>query len=202
MTNTQKPRAWDAAALYVAILIGGAAAIWTVVHAVQRIIQIAANRDVPITASFADTPGTLPIGPGGADVAVVPDQVTFLASDMPAITIASLLLAEIVYALAVLITVTCVCLVIRNLTTGRAFERSTIGLVGTATLTVAFGWLLTWLFRTMGANGGTSALGGERGANTAFLIDPVMIFAIASLGALTVAFQAGGRLQKETEGLV
>ena len=202
MSTTLKPNRSDSAALYVAIAFGVGAAVWTIIHAIERIAVIVTNRDVPITASFVDTPATLPIGPGGADVPVVVEQVVFQTSGMPGITIASLLLAEIVFALAVLVTITCVCLVIRNLIRGRAFDRSTVGLVGTATLTVAIGWVLTSLFTTMAANGGTSALSGGAADNTLMQVDPVFLFGIGSLGALTVAFQAGARLQKDTEGLV
>ncbi len=202
MTDTLKPSPWDRTALLASILFGAVAAIWTIVHAVLRIIAIAPNRDVPVTASFADTAATLPLGPDGAPVSVIAQQVVIFVSDMPAITLVSLILAEIVYALTVVITIVCVCLVTRNLIAGRAFARSTVGLVGTATLTVAFGWVLTWLFTTMGANGGASALSHRTIDNTSFSIDPVMLFAIASLGALAFAFTAGGRLQRETEGLV
>lgn len=202
MTSMLKPNKWDRGALYASIVFGVIAAGWTVVHAVLRIIQIAPNRDVPVTASYTDTPLTLPVGPDGAQVPAVAQQVVIYVSDMPAITVASLIIAEIVYALAVVGTIACVCLVIRNLIAGRAFTKSTVALVGTATLTVAFGWVFTWLFRTMGANGGASALSDKTIFNSTTGADPVILFAIASLGALAFAFTAGGRLQRETEGLV
>ena len=200
--TTLKPKPWDATALWIAIGFGAVAVVWTAVHAVQRIAQIVPNRDVPFTASFADTPVTLPFGVGGAEVPATVERVVLQVSDLPAITLVALIIAEIIYALAVIITVACVCLVIRNLIIGKAFDRSTIRLVGIATLTVAFGWVLTWLFTTMGANGGTAALSGRTIDNTNAGFDPLLLFGIASLGALTVAFQAGGRLQRDTEGLV
>jgi hypothetical protein len=202
MSTTPVPSKWDASALWVAIALGAGAALWSVVNAVTRILEIAPNRDVPVTAAFADSTATMQVVAGGAEVEVVPTQVTMLVSDMPAITLWSLILAEVVYALAVVAVVVLVCLVIRNLVRGRAFSASTVGFVGTATLVVGIGWILTWLFRTMGANGGAAALAGERSDNTAFVIEPVTMFAIASLGALTAAFQIGHKLQREQEGLV
>jgi len=202
MSSTPVPSRNDTAALWVAILLGAGAAVYTVVQAVLRIVEIASNRDVPVTAAFADSVATMPIGPGGADIEVVPAQVVLSVSDMPPVTLWSLILAEVVYALGVVAVIALVCLVIRNLIRGQAFASSTVGYVGTATVVVGVAWILTWLFRTMGANGGAAALAGEYPENTAFTIEPVVLFAIASLGALTAAFQIGHKLQREQEGLV
>lgn len=202
MSSASSLSKWDDAALKFGIVMGAAAAIWTVVQAVQRIIQIAPNRDVPVTASFADSTATMPVGPGGAEVEVIPTQVVLSVSDMPGITLWSLILAEVVYALAVVTVIALVCLVIRNVVRGKAFAPQTVGYIGTATIVVGVGWILTWLFRTMGANGGAAALAGESPVNTAFGIEPVVIFAIASMGVLAAAFQIGGKLQRENEGLV
>lgn len=202
MSSTPVPSKNDAAALWVAIVLGAAAVIYTVVQAVLRIIEIAPNRDVPVTAAFTDTPTTMPIGPGGAEVDVVAEQVVLRVSDMPPVTLWSLILAEVVSAVAVVAVVALVCLVIRNLIRGQAFAASTVAYVGTATIVVGVGWILTWLFTTMGANGGAAALAGESPANTTFTIEPIIVFAIASMGALTAAFQIGHKLQLENEGLV
>lgn len=197
-----RPGSWDRAALSTAIVIGAGVTIFTLVSAVMRVIEVLRNVDVPVTAAFADTPATLPIGPGGAPVEIVASEVIIRVSGMPPITLVSLVLAEVVSALAIVVTVVAVCFVIRNIIRGQAFGRANVGLVGIATLAIAFGWLLTWLFSTMGANGAATALAGEAGANSAFEFVPVQIFAIAALGALSSAFVIGNRLQTETEGLV
>ncbi len=202
MTSTLQPKPADRVALIVTIALGAAAAIVTLVQAIARIIEIVPNRDVPVLASFADTPATLPIGPGGADVTVVPEQVLISASDMAPITVFSLIAAEVIYAVAVIAAVVCVSLAIRNIIRGRAFSAANVGLVGTLTFVVAFGWILTWLFRTMGANGAAAALAGEYPENTALPMELVVPFAIGALGALSAAFVAGHRLQRDTEGLV
>jgi hypothetical protein len=202
MSSVPTPSKSDSAALWLTILLGAGAAAFTLVRAVLRILEIVPNRDVPVPASFADTPATMPIGPGGAEVEVGAERVVLSVSDMPPITLWSLILAEAVYAVVAVTTIVLIALVIRNLVRGRAFSANTVGLIGTATLVVGVGWVLTWLFTTMGANGGASALAGERGLNTNPPIDPIVIFAIASMGALTAAFQIGHKLQRETEGLV
>lgn len=202
MSSASSLSKWDDAALKFGIVMGAAAAIWTIVQAVQRIIRIAPNRDVPVTAAFADSTATMPVGPGGTEVEVIPTQVVLSVSDMPGITLWSLILAEVVYALAVVTVIALVCVVIRNVVRGKAFAPQTVGYIGASTIVVGVGWILTWLFRTMGANGGAAALAGESPVNTAFGIEPVVIFAIASMGVLAAAFQIGGKLQRENEGLV
>lgn len=53
-----------------------------------------------------------------------------------------------------------------------------------------------------GSNGAASARADQSGANTPAHVDFLVIFAIASLGALSTAFIKGNRLQKDTEGLI
>lgn len=202
MSEVPVPPKRDVAALWIGILFGVGAGVLTIVQAVLRIIQIAPNRDVPVTAAFRDVPATMPIGPDGSKVEVVADQVVLRVSDMPPITLWSLILAEVVYALAVVVTIALVCLVIRNIIRGRTFSPSTVGYVGTATLVVGVGWVLTWLFRTMGANGGARTLADATPQNSQLPIEPVVLFAIVSMGALAAAFQIGSKLQREHEGLV
>jgi hypothetical protein len=203
MSSTPVPPKHDVAALWFAIAIGAFAAIWTVVQAVQRILEIVPNRDVPVTAAFADTTATMPIGPGGAEVEVVAEQVVLRVSDMPPVTLWSLILAEVAYAVVVVVTVALVCLTMRNLTRGQAFAKSTVAYVGTLTLVIAVGWVVVWMFRTMGANGGAAALAGDDDPlNTPFGFEPIVFFAVASLGALAAAFTIGHKLQRDAEGLV
>lgn len=202
MDAAPTPSRSDRAALWLTIVLGAAAGVYTVVRAALRIAEIAPNHDVPVTASFADTAATMPIGPGGTDVPVVAQEVVLRVSGMPPVTLWSLILAEVVYAAAVVVLIVCLSLVIRNIARGRAFSARTVGLVGVVTLDVGIGFVLTWLFRTMSANGGASALAGARPLNTAFPIDPLLIFAIAAMGALTAAFQIGHKLQRDAEGLV
>ena len=196
-----KPRATDRAALGLTVVIGAGVTVWTVVQAVISLAAIIPNRNVPVTASFADTPATLPLGPGGAAVEVVTQQAVIEVSGLIPIVYVSLILAEVVYALTVIVAILCACLVIRNLIRGRAFVLANLGLVGVATIAVGLGFILTWLFSTMGANGAVASLGGDY-ENSGSGIDPLVIFGLAALGALTAAFQVGTRLQKETEGLV
>lgn len=203
MTEAPTPSKSDTTTLWLTMILGTGAAVLALVQAITRIVEIAPNRDVPVTAAFADTPATMPIGPGGADVQVVAQEVVVLVSDMPAITLASLILAEAVYALAVVATVVLVCLVIRNIIRGQSFASRTVRYVGAVTVVVGIGWALTLLFRTMGANGGAAVLAETTDpVNTAFEIEFVVLFAIVSMGALTAAFQIGHKLQRDAAGLV
>ncbi len=190
---------YDRSALILAIVIGVGVVGYTLFDAVSRIVVILGNTAVPVTAAF-DTTATLPVGDDQA-IEVIASQVVVHASGMAAITVASLVLAEVVYAVAVAVTVVFACLVIRNIIRGEAFSSANVGLFGASTFVIGIGWVLTWLFSTMGANGALAALGAG-GANTMFAIEPVMVFAIAALGGLSTAFVVGNRLQRETEGLV
>lgn len=196
------PSTADKTSLGITIVLGAVAAGWTVVHAILRIVEIAPNRDVPVTASLADNAGSAPIGPGGSAVDIVIHQGTFLVSDMPGITLISLLLAEIISALAVVGVVVCVCLLCAELMKGRAFSRRSLLAVGWGTFIALGGWLGTWLFSTMGANGGVAAISDHDASAATTQIDLTTPFALAALGALALAFQLGNRLQRETEGLV
>lgn len=198
--STPVPSRTDRGALVLAIILGIGVTGYTLIDAVMRIVVIAGNTAVPVVAAFDQT-ASLPVLPDGGALDVVASQVTVFASDMAGVTVGSLILAEVVYAVAVTLTVICACLVIRNIIRGEAFSRANVGLVGTATFAVAFGWVLNWLFTTMGANGALAALGAPH-ANAPFAIEPVMIFVIAALGGLSTAFVVGHRLQNETEGLV
>jgi hypothetical protein len=190
----------DRAALIIAIIIGVGVVGYSLIDAITRIVVIVGNTNVPVTAAF-DTAATLPLGPDGSAIDVIASQAVVYASDMAGITVVSLVLAEIVYAIAVSVTVLCASFALRNIIRGRAFSTANVGLIGVATLTVAFGWMLNWLFTTMGANGALAALGAP-GANAPFAVEPVMIFAIAALGGLSTAFVVGHRLENETKGLV
>jgi len=56
---------------------------------------------------------------------------------------------------------------------------------------------------TMGTDRAAAVLSASTDpANTAFVIEPVVLFAIASMGVLTAAFQIGHKLQRDAEGLV
>ncbi|MDO7882680.1 hypothetical protein [Antiquaquibacter soli] len=198
--STPLPSRSDRGALILAIVLGIGVVGYTLFEAVIRSILILGNTNVPVVAAFDDM-ASLAVLPDGGSLDVVASQAIVSASGMDPVTVTSLLLAEIISALAVSITVVCTCLVLRNIIRGEAFGRANVVLVGTATFAVAGGWVLNWLFTTMGANGALAALGAPT-ANVPFPVEPVTVFAIAALGGLSTAFVIGHRLQNETEGLV
>jgi hypothetical protein len=200
-TTNRMPSAWDRGALWATILIGVVAAGWTLVAAVLRIIEIAPNRDVPVPASFADTESTLPLGDDGGAVTVIVDRVTVFASDMAPITVFSLIASVVIGAIATVVVIGAVCILTREIIRGRAFSTRSVGAVGVAVITALIGWIGHWLFSTMGTNGALAALDAFE-ASTQTPVGPTFIFGIAALGALSAAWVIGGRIQRETEGLV
>lgn len=201
-TPTHRPNAVDRAALLLTMLIALGAAGYGVVGAVIRIAAISTNRDVPVVASFMETPATLPIGPGGADVEVAAREVVLRVSDLPAITLGSLMLAEVATALTIVLAAVLAALIVRNVIRGRAFATANVALVGSLTLLLPLGLGANRLFSTMGANGAAAALADSPPVNTAFALDPMVFLGIAALGTIAAAFQIGNRIQRETEGLV
>lgn len=200
-TTGRTPSAWDRGALWATILFGVVAAGWTLVTAVLRVVEIVPNRDVPVAASFADTEALLPVRDGGGTITAIADRVTVFASDMAPITVFSLIAATVVGALATIVVIGAMCILTREIIRGRAFSALAVGAVGTGVLTAVIGWVVHWLFSTMGTNGALAALDAFD-PSTQAPAAPTLIFGIAALGALSAAWVIGGRIQRETEGLV
>ena len=200
-TQDRTPSNSDRGALWATILVGVAAAGWMLVTAMLRIIEIVPNRDVPVSASFADTESALPVGDDGGTIAVVADRVTVFASDMAPITVFSLIAATVISAIATVVVIGAVCVLAREIIRGRAFSRRGVGAVGVAVLAAPIGWILHWLFSTMGTNGALAALGAFE-ASTPTQITPTTLFAFFALVTLSASWVIGGRIQRETEGLV
>ena len=200
-TTTRTPSAWDRGALWGTILIGVVAAGWTLVTAVLRIIEIAPNRDVPVPASFADTETGLAVGDDGGTITVIADRVTVFANDMAPITVFSLIAATVIGAIATVVVIGAVCILTREIIRGQSFSTRAVGAVGIAVITALIGWIGHWLFSTMGTNGALAALDAFE-ASTQTPVGPTFLFGVAPLGALSAAWVIGGRIQRETEGLV
>ena len=199
--TTRTLSTWDRSALWGTILIGIVAAGWTFATAVWRIIEIAPNREVPVVVHFADTEAALPVGPDGTLITVLADQVTVRVSDINALSHALLMVGTAIGAITVITVIGCTVLLCRELIAGRAFSPRAVGAVGVGVLGGLIGGVVAWFFSNMGVNGALAALGAFEASTTA-PIEPTLIFAIAALGSVTAAFTIGGRIQRETEGLV
>ena len=192
----------DRIGLVIMIVLGGAAAIWASYAAVSRIIEVLTASAVPVLAPFIGEPAQLPIGPGGDLVAVDVEEAVVYASDLAPATHFALVAAPIVSLIATLIVIACIAMFCRNLLKGVAFSRANTRLVLTTSVTIVVGWAIASLFTTMGVNGAFAALSDHEYDNVIFTTDFTPAIVALVLSAVGLAFQAGERMQRDTEGLI
>lgn len=192
----------DRLALYLTIGSGATVAIFTVILFIARTVEILTNHNVPVLASFMGTTAKLPLGPNGALMPVEIEQGSIEVSGMPAITIVALILAAATTALSSCALIICFCLFCRNILAGRAFGRSNNRLILAAAIAVTVGWGLGAIFTTLGVNGAFATLSNNSYANFSLELPFTPLLVVFALGVIGVAFQMGGKLQRETEGLV
>lgn len=200
--TTARPTRSDRVDLWTVIVLAAIVAVVTVVHAVTRIAAVLPNTGVEVLAPFFDTRAALPIGPNGSLVDVSVDQAVLTVSGMPAIVVTSLVLAVVIETLTTLTLVACGLWLCRNLMAGRAFTRTNTRLLITSSMVLVLGTAVGMLFETMGINGAFATLSEKTYDNAVGFVDFVPYFAASGLAVIALAFKAGERLQRETEGLV
>ncbi len=200
--RTTRPTRSDRADLWTVIIVGVMVAVFALGNAVVRIASVVPNTNVEVLAPFFDTVTALPLGLDGAMVDVRVDSAWLTVSDLPVIVVVSLIATVLVDLAMTLVIVASAMLLCRNLMAGNAFSRTNTRLVFTVSITLIVGTTLSNLFTTMGTNGAFATLsqGSYDGAVATGNIVPY--FAAIALGAVALAFKAGERLQRETEGLV
>ena len=201
-TTLSSPSRSDRISLIATIVIGIVAAGYILVLLVLRLIEVLPNREVPVLVPFVEMPTRLPIGPDGADIAANVEQATVSVSGMPTITVVSLAIAAIVTAASAIAIIAIVCIFCRRLIRGEAFSARNTRLIMATSFTLIGGWFLGTLFTNMGVNGAFSHLSDYGYDGATFTADWVPAVAAIAIGAVGIAFQAGQRLQRETEGLV
>lgn len=193
----------DAASMAVFMLIGAAFAVWTVVAAVPRIIEVLANQDVRVFAEFAGTMADAPIGPDGAPVAVELDTAYLVAPELPVASVGALVIEQLVIVASVVTVVTCLLLLTWNVLHGRMFCRTNTRLVATAGIVAFFGVALAPFFGNMGANGAFAWISDRTFDNVILAADFAQLVTVAFIAALAATtFTVGDRLRRDTEGLV
>lgn len=206
MDSSQKDRTLstpDAVSLGVFMVAGVAIAAWSIVAAVLRIIDVLPGRDVPVLAVFHDTPALAPIGPGGADAAVILEQAWITASELPVASVWALVIQQIVQAGTITTVVACLLLLVRGILRGTVFSRRNTTLVTVAGLTALIGFALVPFFGNMGANGAFAAISEHTFDNVIMSSDLMPFIVIAFVAALgSTVFTVGDRLQRDTAGLI
>lgn len=194
----------DRTDLWTTIVFAAIAAVVTVVVTVIRLLDLFAVDGIAATARVDGVQAGLPIGPGGASVTGRIHELSFTAADIPALSAGSYAAAIIITGLTYLVVIACILRFCLNLMLGQAFTRQNTRLITAAAIIILAGTALTAFCNTMGANGAFASLGDgavepQTGTTTEYW---VAMFACVALGAVAVAFRAGERMQRDTDGLV
>ncbi|WP_157421739.1 hypothetical protein [Agromyces sp. Leaf222] len=202
-TQQYRPSRGDLAGMWAFLGAGAVIAVWAVIAAVQRIVEVLPNRDVQVPAEFAGTVAEAPIGPDGAPLPVVLDRASITAESLPTLSLASLVIEQVVAATTVVVVVTCLVLLSWSVMRGRVFSRRNTRLVTVAGFTGLLGYAAVPFFANMAANGAFAQVSERSFDNVVMAVDLVPLLLIAFIAALaTVVFSIGDRMRRDTEGLV
>lgn len=194
------------------ILYGVAALIVVGIATTMRIVQTVRDGGIAWSIPIDEQPISATSDSGAISVDGIAQQALVLATDVDPVSVAAIIGAIALSALAALVIIAAVMVVAANFLGGRFFVR------GNARAFDAIGWTLAVvpfvvvILETMGRNGVTAALGlgdGEPVHPIEFWSILPLFAAGVSVGLIAVAFRRGihlqnekAALQKETEGLV
>lgn len=190
------------------MIFGAIAAVAVIVIAINDIAGMFSLQGFVVTARFPGVDAALPAPvSAGTEPLVLDASITearFLAPDIPLLSAAGFVAAVVFLTLTYIVVIACVLGVSRNLIRGRAFASSNSRYIFTASITLFVGTLLAYMGTTFGINGAFASvgyLGNASQANMPASYWPSLFLAIA-LSVIAIAFRAGERLQRDTEGLV
>ena len=193
----------DTVALIAFMVSGAVIAVWTAVTAVARMIEVLPGQDVPVTAVFDGTPAQAPLGPDGAAVTVELTTARIIAPELPAASVAALVIEQVVLLATVLLVVAALLALTANIVRGTIFSRTNTALVTTAGVTGVLGFCAVPFFANMGANGAFARISNRTFDNVVMSVDLFPLLLLGFIAALaSTVFTVGARLQRETVGLV
>ncbi|SFR84406.1 hypothetical protein SAMN05428970_2988 [Agromyces sp. CF514] len=202
-TQQYRPSRADLVGMGAFLVAGTVIAVWAVVAAVLRIIEVLPNRDVQVPAEFVGTVAEAPIGPDGASLPVVLDRAAVTADSLPALSLASLVIEQAIAATTVVVVVACLVALSWSVMRGRVFSRRNTRLVTIAGFTGLLGYAAVPFFGNMAANGAFAVVSERTFDNVVMSVDLAPYLLLAFVAALaTVVFSIGDRLRRDTEGLV
>jgi hypothetical protein len=182
---------------------GAVIAVWVVVNAVRRVLEVIPNRDVPVTAVFDGTPAQAPLGPDGAAVTVELATARLIAPELPVASVIALVIEQIALVATVLVVVGALLWLTKNIVRGTIFSRTNTALVSTAGIVGLLGFCAVPFFANMGANGAFAWISDRTFDNAVMSVDLFPLLLLAFIAALaSTVFTVGDRLQRETAGLV
>ncbi|MFF1539181.1 hypothetical protein ACFVWL_03860 [Microbacterium sp. NPDC058269] len=198
-------------------------AVTVILYAAVALVTVALATTLRIAGTFRETgiAWTVPIDQqpisattdsGAISIEGFADEALIIANGVDAASVAAIVAAITLWALAAAIVIAAVTSVAWNFLRGRFFVRANVWAFNAIGWTLVGAPILIVMLETMGRNGVTSALGIGEGEP----VHPLEFWTIApifatgvTVGLIAVAFRRGIRLQneklaleKETEGLV
>lgn len=185
--------------------VGVVAAAYVLTVLVLRLIEILGGTGITVPVQFAPVETLVPGPDSGAPVSI--DEGLVVVSDLPIATFISVLLAEVLPAVAALIVIGCAVVVFRRLWHGEAFAPGTARLVTISSFAILGGWVASFVFGTMASIGAlTVALGANAPDDGSWLfaahVDWLPFLASMALGGLAILTRNGEKLRADTEGLI
>ncbi len=192
----------DGIAMYVTAGMVAVPGIITWVAAIQRLMEVAPGRDIPVTVPLMDETASLPLGPDGTAVTAAVDTATVVVAEPAAATLAALWAEPLVTAAWTTAALVLVILLFVRLARGRIFERGSSRLAAAAAFTIMLGWFASFMLTNMTVNGALSAISDYTYDGVIFEFNYVPLAIGLVIGAMGMALQVGERLKRDTEGLV
>ncbi|WP_282848958.1 hypothetical protein [Microbacterium oxydans] len=198
-------------------------AITVILYAAAALVAVAFATILRVAGTFRDSgivwsipideqPISATTDSGAISIEGIAQNAMVFATDVNAVSVAAIIAAIGLWALAALLVIGSVTLVAWNFLRGRFFVRGNARAFDVIGWTLVIAPILIVMFETMGRNGVTSALGIGEGEP----VHPIEFWSVApifatgvTVGLIAVAFRRGIRLQneklaleKDTEGLV
>lgn len=197
----------------ITVILYAAAALVTVAFAtILRVASTFRETGIAWTIPIDQQPISATTDSGAISIEGYADEAMIIATDVNAVSVAAIITAITLWALAAALVIASVTLVAWNFLRGRFFVRGNVRAFNAIGWTLVGAPILIVMLETMGRNGVTAALGLGDGEP----VHPLEFWTIApffatgvTVGLIAVAFRRGIRLQqekaaleKETEGLV
>lgn len=211
-TTTSKATRSETADAITVILYAAAALVTVAFATILRVASTFRETRIAWTIPIDQQPISATTDSGAISIEGFADEAMIIASGVDAVSVAAIIAAIALWALAALLVIASVTLVAWNFLRGRFFVGANVWAFNIIGWTLVGAPILIVMLETMGRNGVTAALGLGEGEP----VHPIEFWTIApffatgvTVGLVAVAFRRGIRLQhekaaleKETEGLV
>jgi hypothetical protein len=192
----------DRAGLYLSVAFAAIGIVGMVANTIQRLIEVAPGKDIPVLVPLNGESAQLPLGPNGEAFTAQVDTATVLVADPAPATLFALWAQPIVIGLSWSVGLVLAAMFCLRLARGQAFGKTTARIVYAAASVLIFGWFAGSILTNMSTNGAMSAISDYTYDSVVFTASFGPMFAALLIAAVGVALQVGEKLERETDGLV